>query len=1000
MKVVEVYKEIQDQQMNILKAFYVDLLVPLETNLEKDTKVVQSEQKRFLQQHKQRSETYSKAAATMKKQRKKSKGASKGGLAMDKELKAMTQERRRYGFVLERHCSLTKHYMSYHSQGVAIYQQNLEKWQDVAKTREFLPESVENIFSSKIRNVSIWQDDDLYSNPRSPHYDDDRMSISSQLRKTKSMDASCLDIRSIEEVGSPVTTLSRAKSDFNLNSSIPSLAQDTTPARGRPKSMAVPTCPPPQWETQLAKALYAYLSSGDNQLSFLEGDVIALIGDRNKGWQFGENLRTQCTGWFPLAYTEVIDDSTFSPKHRSDISDSNHQGTLRSTPSTGTITPLSPTGHQLSNTANVENPTPRMFGDTIHLHRSSANAKQIRRAIASNNIPPPALPAPVPTPSLPYHKTGITQSQSTNFSMKPEMDMSTFQTPYSQTSALKMSSSSFNFSSPSSGSYSTHPQITRSEKPSGLNALPIHLQTKGGKIGGPVGNVSLHSSNDSGFSNDPPPQPEVDYSDDDSIPGQTKVPVRRRRPSLHDDNNNKKKLLATPPPLDDTRNYLSDDQSITWKSSDDKKGFVKRTKSFWRFGKSGSDNEVLEGMALWKHRDLVDINEKKSVRTTIDRKTNKPSQKRDQSNNKDKSKVKKHEDAKLRHQRSEYKESQKLSLPRQKSQTNNEDFENHFEKRKIDDDQFYDLEDGLILRTVNRKSILQQYNDDTASETDSETEITSDDPYDCIVVDDQTQKVKRNGEQFPNVAAIGKKLEKLSKSSKYSPDKKQATNNIRTNKSLTIERNENVKLKNGKNKLDNRSSTLEHSDIIKYRDERRTFKTFGIETENNENDNKEGNENERFYKRGIDNNSRYHIKNNEMNNLEQEKRIRSSYESINSDTDQPEVRANSGPKRITADSESREKLRYYNEISRDTSGDEFSDAVESRQFLPRTKLTKTNSNGSNTNAEAALTNYGESLKRRLKGTENGNKYNETSLRTGNTYGPWYDLWGLDASVRK
>lgn len=54
-----------------LKAFYVDLLVPLETNLEKDTKVVQFEQKKFLQNHKIRTESYSKAAATMKKQRKK-----------------------------------------------------------------------------------------------------------------------------------------------------------------------------------------------------------------------------------------------------------------------------------------------------------------------------------------------------------------------------------------------------------------------------------------------------------------------------------------------------------------------------------------------------------------------------------------------------------------------------------------------------------------------------------------------------------------------------------------------------------------------------------------------------------------------------------------------------------------------------------------------------------------------------------------------------------------
>lgn len=54
-----------------LKAFYVDLLVPLETNLEKDTKVVQHEQKKFLQQHKVRMESFQKAVTTMKKQRKK-----------------------------------------------------------------------------------------------------------------------------------------------------------------------------------------------------------------------------------------------------------------------------------------------------------------------------------------------------------------------------------------------------------------------------------------------------------------------------------------------------------------------------------------------------------------------------------------------------------------------------------------------------------------------------------------------------------------------------------------------------------------------------------------------------------------------------------------------------------------------------------------------------------------------------------------------------------------
>ncbi|GFX85307.1 uncharacterized protein TNCV_2675821 [Trichonephila clavipes] len=135
LQLVDVQKEIQAQQLNILKAFYVDLLVPLETNIDKDTKVVACEQKRFMQQHKCLQESYLKAVAVVKKQRKKQKGRNAN---LDKEIKnlqqleeekmkldcfcerslkqAITQERRRFGFVLERQCSLTKHNLVYHSQ--------------------------------------------------------------------------------------------------------------------------------------------------------------------------------------------------------------------------------------------------------------------------------------------------------------------------------------------------------------------------------------------------------------------------------------------------------------------------------------------------------------------------------------------------------------------------------------------------------------------------------------------------------------------------------------------------------------------------------------------------------------------------------------------------------------------------------------------------------------------------------------------------------------------
>lgn len=53
------------------------------------------------------------------------------------------------------------------------------------------------------------------------------------------------------------------------------------------------------------------MPSGENQLLLEEGDRIALVGGKAKGWQFGENLRTQMFGWFPVSYTntELINDN-------------------------------------------------------------------------------------------------------------------------------------------------------------------------------------------------------------------------------------------------------------------------------------------------------------------------------------------------------------------------------------------------------------------------------------------------------------------------------------------------------------------------------------------------------------------------------------------------------------------------------------------------------------------------------------------------------------------
>ena len=67
------------------------------------------------------------------------------------ELQAITQERRRYGFVLERQTSLAKHNLAFYEKQQALVEKYMNSWNEIAKCREQIPESVENMFTTKMR---------------------------------------------------------------------------------------------------------------------------------------------------------------------------------------------------------------------------------------------------------------------------------------------------------------------------------------------------------------------------------------------------------------------------------------------------------------------------------------------------------------------------------------------------------------------------------------------------------------------------------------------------------------------------------------------------------------------------------------------------------------------------------------------------------------------------------------------------------------------------------
>lgn len=176
----------------------------------------------------------------------------------------------------------------------------------------------------------------------------------------------------------------------------------------------------PKWDSRtISRGLYAYLSSGENQLSFLEGDRIALVGDRAKGWQFGENLRTQMFGWFPVAYTELEQEENTSNWSTSTNQRNGHQQhyhlpTIEQTPDSSLDSTVVDEVPPSKNNQYQDDSSPtRMFGDTI-MYRQSKQFRRVSGGGQPKPGPPPTLPAPVPTPVVPssYPKGQVSQSHS------------------------------------------------------------------------------------------------------------------------------------------------------------------------------------------------------------------------------------------------------------------------------------------------------------------------------------------------------------------------------------------------------------------------------------------------------------------------------------------------------------------------------------------------------------------------------------------------------------
>uniref|UniRef100_A0A8C8DSB1 BAR/IMD domain containing adaptor protein 2 n=1 Tax=Oryzias sinensis TaxID=183150 RepID=A0A8C8DSB1_9TELE len=161
-QMAEVHRQIQIQLEEMLKSFHNELLTELEKKVELDARYLNAALKKYQTEHKSKGESLEKSQAELKKLRRKSQGSKHPSKYGDKEMQyveaisnkqseldnyiaegyknALSEERRRYCFLVDRQCAVAKTSSSYHSKGKELLSQKVPLWTQACAEPNRLPD--------------------------------------------------------------------------------------------------------------------------------------------------------------------------------------------------------------------------------------------------------------------------------------------------------------------------------------------------------------------------------------------------------------------------------------------------------------------------------------------------------------------------------------------------------------------------------------------------------------------------------------------------------------------------------------------------------------------------------------------------------------------------------------------------------------------------------------------------------------------------------------------
>ncbi|XP_032839542.2 brain-specific angiogenesis inhibitor 1-associated protein 2-like protein 1 isoform X3 [Tyto alba] len=321
------HKKLNDSLEESFKKFHKEIISELEKKTDLDVKYMNATLKRYQTEHRSKLDSLEKSQAELKKIRRKSQGARNVMKYEHKEMEyletvssrqsdiqrfiaegcreALLEEKRRFCFLVDKHCSFTQHMHFYHIQCADFLKSKLPGWQEICSDATKVPEKV-RMMIDEIRTPGstpisgtpqpspMIERNTMIGNVY-PHHEN--ASKVPPAPTGRAYTSPLVDMFNHPAMA-PKTSCEK-RSNSAENSDDASLSRSTSVATGLNIM-----------KRQKVKTIFPH-TAGSNKtlLSFAQGDIITLlVAEEKDGWLYGEHDSTKVKGWFPSSYTRPLEE--------------------------------------------------------------------------------------------------------------------------------------------------------------------------------------------------------------------------------------------------------------------------------------------------------------------------------------------------------------------------------------------------------------------------------------------------------------------------------------------------------------------------------------------------------------------------------------------------------------------------------------------------------------------------------------------------------------------